>query len=63
MRNIEVTDPSHRKTYTINLNDNTVLCLVSHIRALTHNNKTYAAPALTSPDKIFRLKVTPGLRC
>lgn len=56
-------DPTdNRRTYTFNVDSVPMFCVISHLIALAHDDKAFAAPDLTSPEKVFKLRVKPGLR-
>ncbi|KAI9715682.1 MAG: hypothetical protein M1812_005834 [Candelaria pacifica] len=50
-------------TYTFNVDSNPMFCVISHLIALAHDDEAYAAPNLTSPERVFDLRVKPGLGC
>jgi hypothetical protein len=54
---------SCRKTYTFNLDDNPVFCLITHIVGLAFDDEAFAAPDLVSPEILFRLKARGESGC
>ena len=50
----------YRKTYTFNLDDNPLFCIMSHIISLAFDNDALGAPGLTFPEQLFRLKAKRG---
>lgn len=54
---------SCRKTYTFNLDDNPVFCIITHLVSLAFDDEAFAAPGLVSPDILFRLKAKGESGC
>jgi hypothetical protein len=47
---------SYRKTYTFNLDDNPLFCIISHINSLAFDDEAFGVPGLVSPGQLFRLR-------
>jgi hypothetical protein len=47
---------SDRKTYTFNLDDNPIFCIITHLVSLAFNDSAFAPPDLDSPEVLFRLR-------
>jgi len=46
-----------RKTYTFNLDNNPLFCIITHIIVLAFDDEAFGVPDLISPDQVFRLRV------
>ncbi|KIV81298.1 hypothetical protein PV11_03493 [Exophiala sideris] len=44
------------KTYTFNLDDNPIFCVITHIVSLAFDDATFRPPDLNSPNVLFRLR-------
>lgn len=52
-----------RKTYTFNLDDNPLFCIITHIVSLAFDDKVFGVPDLVSPDQLFRLRAKRDKGC
>jgi len=52
-----------RKTYTFNLDDNPVFCIITHIVGLAFDDEAFAAAGLVSPEILFRLQAKGESAC
>jgi hypothetical protein len=55
-------DTFRRKTYTFNLDDNPMFCIITHIASLAFDDDAFV-PALVSPEQLFRLRAKRGEGC
>ena len=54
---------SLRKTYTFNLDDNPIFCIVTHIVSLAFDDSAFGPPDLDSPEVLFRLRARRERGC
>ncbi|KAK5312400.1 hypothetical protein LTR93_011344 [Exophiala xenobiotica] len=51
------------KTYTVDLDDNPIFCVITHIVSLAFDDSTCGPPDLDSPDVLFRLRARRDKGC
>jgi len=51
------------KTYTFNLDDNPIFCVITHIVSLAFDDSAFGPPDLDSPDVLFRLRARRDKGC
>ncbi|KAK4934372.1 hypothetical protein LTR10_024348 [Elasticomyces elasticus] len=51
------------KTYTFNLDDNPIFCVITHIVSLAFDDSAFGPPDLNSPDVLFRLRARRDKGC
>ena len=52
-----------RKTYTFNLDDNPIFCILTHVVSLAFDDSAFGPPDLTTPEILFRLRAGQGKGC
>ena len=55
--------PLPRKTYTFNLDDNPMFCVITHIVSIAFDDEAFGAPGLTSPEILFQLQARHSKGC